>query len=94
MKKNQIAIRKVLEGALTVTEVEIHPQWKELMEYVEKSGGFLRLEIRFQDGLPVVAEHIRKQVRFGIRTIKARRKRLLKNPANSAFTDKKQDFTN
>ena len=75
----------MLEGALTVTEGEIHPQWKELMEYVEKSGGFLRLEIRFQDGLPVVAEEIRKQVRFGTKNNKGKKEETAEKPSKLCF---------
>jgi len=45
---------------------EIHPYWDKLMKYVEKNGGYLRLEIRFQHGLPISAERVREQIRFDI----------------------------
>ena len=50
--------------------MKIHPNWKRLMEYIEKSGGYLRLEIRFQYGLPISAEHIKEQIRFDIKSNK------------------------
>lgn len=45
---------------------EIHPYWNELIEYVEKSGGYLKLNVKFKDGIPIEADDIRKQVRFDL----------------------------
>lgn len=45
---------------------EIHPYWNELIDYVESNGGYLRLNIRFKDGIPIEADDIKKQVRFDL----------------------------
>ncbi len=47
-------------------DMKIHRFWHELMEYVKENGGYLRLSVRFKDGLPVEADEIKKKVRFDI----------------------------
>ena len=44
----------------------IHPHWAELIDYIENMGGYVRLEIKFQQGIPIIAENVREQVKFGI----------------------------
>lgn len=44
---------------------KIHPYWCELIDYVRKNGGNLRLRVKFKDGIPIEAEDIKENVRFG-----------------------------
>lgn len=44
---------------------EIHPSWRRFIEYCKeelKYGELTRLQI--QDGLPILAEHVRKKIKF------------------------------
>jgi len=52
-----------------LTMRRIHPYWNELIEYVAHNGGFVKLEIRFQHGVPIMGEKIREQVRFDVKNI-------------------------
>jgi hypothetical protein len=56
---------RILEEALrTAANVDLHPAWREFIRYCRelRHGEIERLSI--QDGLPVLAEQIRKKVKF------------------------------